>query len=351
MRLRTTIVILLLIFGYNANAQDPQFSQYYAAPLLLNPAFTGATNSHRVVVNNRIQWPNLPQAYNTVAVSYDMYQPDLRSGFGFVAMTDKAGSAGLRTTSAQAFYSYKVSMPNKWVMSAGIGFGFSNVGIDRSLLELPDQTDFGRGVTSLDPTLARIATDFNFDFAAGLLMYTANTWIGGSVYHLNMPNQSLIDLEARLPIKYMIHGGARIQIYDGPMHRNKVSHLTPSFVFKKQGSFNQVDLGLHYHVDPVMIGFWYRGIPLLKNFIGNPSHEALVFTMGLQFQNFEFGYSYDFTVSELSTSSGGAHEASLIYQFDLVAKGRKVEKKYQVLPCPTFNTIKKSGAIPFRKNY
>ncbi len=79
-------------------AQDPQFSQFFNAPLYLNPAFTGATQSNRVILNHRLQWPNLPQTFATYALSYDIMRPELRSGFGVLITTDKAGSAALRNT-------------------------------------------------------------------------------------------------------------------------------------------------------------------------------------------------------------------------------------------------------------
>ena len=102
---------ILLFFGVlYVNAQDPHFSQYYAAPLYMNPAFAGTTNDHRIIVNNRIQWPSLPQAFTTYAVSYDFYKPELKSGFGFLATTDAAGSAGLRSTTFGFSYSYKIQM-------------------------------------------------------------------------------------------------------------------------------------------------------------------------------------------------------------------------------------------------
>ena len=43
------------------------------------------------------------------------------------------------------------------------------------------------------------------------------------------------------------------------------------------------------------------------------------------------GYSYDFTISRLVTNTGGAHEVSLIYKFDIEQK-----KKFKPIPCPEF---------------
>ena len=76
------LIIFLGLWVAQASAQDIQFSQYYQAPLFLNPGFTGITPQQRVVFNHRTQWPNLPQAFTTYAASYDIFVEELRSGFG-----------------------------------------------------------------------------------------------------------------------------------------------------------------------------------------------------------------------------------------------------------------------------
>jgi len=76
----------------------------------MNPGFAGITQQQRLVANHRIQWPNLPQAFTTYAASYDIWVDELKSGFGLLATTDKMGSAGWRTSTANLIYSYKVKI-------------------------------------------------------------------------------------------------------------------------------------------------------------------------------------------------------------------------------------------------
>src|SRR5436190_1753150 len=83
--MRKTVALYLIFLTANVFAQDPEFSQYYAAPLYLNPAFTGTTNDHRFIANYRNQWPSVAQGYTTTAFSYDYNLHDLNSGFGFAA--------------------------------------------------------------------------------------------------------------------------------------------------------------------------------------------------------------------------------------------------------------------------
>lgn len=317
-------------------AQDPEFSQFYQAPLYLNPAFTGITDQQRVVFNNRIQWPNLPQAFTTFAASYDIWVDELKSGFGILATTDKMGSAGWRTSTVGLNYSYKVKLNDKLVFSPGISFGYGINGLDRTKLKLGDGLEFNG--QSLDPDLQRLGNQQYFDFGSGLLVYSRIFWFGASFYHMNRPNLSLLNSVSRLPMKTTFHAGASIPLYNGPRSGSKVSYLTPSAVYQFQGPISQLAFGLNYHIDPVMIGFWYRGKPFQKDVIGLISKDALIFMMGLYMKNFTVGYSYDFTISKFSTASGGAHEISIIYEFVAKPLRRGVKKRNRLIPCPIHNT-------------
>src|SRR3954470_19629164 len=91
-------------------AQDPQFTQFYASPLYLNPAFTGLTYEHRFALNYRNQWPGINTAYTTYMASYDYNISNLNSGIGLFALQDRAGSSNLVTTQYGANYAYRIKI-------------------------------------------------------------------------------------------------------------------------------------------------------------------------------------------------------------------------------------------------
>lgn len=194
-------------------AQDPQFSQYYQSPLYLNPGFTGITNQQRATFIQRIQWPNLPQAFVTSAASYDIWVDELKSGFGIIATTDKMGSAGWRTTTVGLNYSYKVRLTDKIVFSPGLNFGYGINGLDRSKLSLGDGLEFSG--QSLDPELQRLGNTQYFDFGAGFVLYNKDLFLGAAFSHINNPNLSILSTETRLPMKMVIHGGGRLTLNGG----------------------------------------------------------------------------------------------------------------------------------------
>jgi type IX secretion system PorP/SprF family membrane protein len=336
-------ILFFVIFSITIGAviaQDPQFSQYYQSPLYLNPGFTGITNQQRATFVHRNQWPNLPQAFSTFAASYDIWVDEIRSGIGILATTDRAGTAGWRTTTVGLNYSYKVKLTEKVVFSPGIYFGYGINGLDRSrLLSYGDGLEFN-GET-LDPLNPRLGSAQYFDVGAGFVLYNKDLFLGASFSHLNTPNLSILSTETRLPMKAVVHGGGRITLRKGIRTVAKPSYLTPSFIYRVQGPISQMDVGVNYHVDPVSLGVWYRGKPWETTVANSVQQDAFIFVLGIYLKNMSIGYSYDFSTSGLSTASGGAHEISVVYEFESKPLRRGVKKRNRLIPCPSFNS--KSG--------
>lgn len=101
------------------------------------------------------------------------------------------------------------------------------------------------------------------------------------------------------------------------------------FFYKQQSQFRQLDLGVYWYRDPLVVGFWYRGIPLYKEVFNRDAVTALI---GIKTRHLNIGYSYDFTISKLVTNTGGSHEISLGYTF----KTKPVKHKPRAVPCPEF---------------
>jgi type IX secretion system PorP/SprF family membrane protein len=336
--MKKCVFILLFVSVLKGFGQDPEFSQYYAAPLVLNPAFTGTAADHRFMLNHRIQWPSITNGFVTSALSYDYNMESVNSGVGLMVMTDKAGTANLKSTLINFQYAYKVSLSDKWVLSSGLNFGVGNRNIDFSKLVFGDQLEFDNdsGIPSDDPVFSNLQRSTYFDFGGGILAYNRKFWLGFSAMHLNNPNRSLVDGEAQIPVKTSVHGGVRIPLYHGVFKKDRIAAVMPSFVYKQQGRFDQLDLGTYFLYEPVVIGVWYRGIPIKQNTLDNVSQDAVVVVLGFQLTRFEISYSYDLTVSELGPSSGGTHELALKFKLDLVTH-TKTRKKQKFIPCPTFN--------------
>ncbi|HBH25415.1 MAG TPA: hypothetical protein DDY13_18610 [Cytophagales bacterium] len=324
--------IFILLISFQSWAQDAQFSQYYASPIYLNPGFTGTAKGHRIVSNTRMQWTSLASAFNTYAVSWDVNVDELSSGFGITAMVDKAGSVELQTSLIGATYAAKIRLNDKLIVSPGLQFGYGSRLLDFDKLILGDQLEFNGPTT--DDVIGVIGTRNYFDFSSGFVMYSRLFWGGFAAHHINRPNHSLLGEDSPLPVKYSVHAGGKFPIKPNVLSKVNMSAITTSFIYKWQGSFQQLDAGFNIIYDPVMVGLWYRGL-FNRSANGTPNRDALIFMLGMNLKYLEIGYSYDFTISEIGPSSGGAHELSVKLEFD-GWRTKKVKRKDKFLPCPNF---------------
>ena len=84
---------LAFVFTVDANAQDPEFTQFYAAPVYTNPAMAGTGSCNgggRVVLNYRNQWPSLPGTFITTSASYDQHFDNIGGGVSLLLLDDRA---------------------------------------------------------------------------------------------------------------------------------------------------------------------------------------------------------------------------------------------------------------------
>ena len=143
---------------------------------------------------------------------------------------------------------------------------------------------------------------------------------GFTLDHLLTPKTSFYGNDATVPVKLNLYGGT--QILKKTRLRQKIQEvLSVAINFQKQAKFYQSDLGLYYYKDPLIFGLWYRGIP----FVTSQAGDAIIGLIGIKTSQLHIGYSYDFTISNLISSTGGAHEISLVYEFNNLSD-RSAEK-------------------------
>ncbi len=331
MALRRHITSIALLALARCFAQDPQLSQFYAAPMYLNPALTGNTYQDRVSMNYRLQWPHIGTGYRTYAVAYDHRSSTTNSGIGGMVMHDQAGSYQLSFTQAALCYSYEARINRRSGVRGGLRLGYTQRAVDPSRLLFADQV-IREASSSIEPMIIdRISY---FDASAGFLYFNEKFWAGFSLNHLNQPQQSLsVAGDVKLPMRTSVHTGYRFAV-DGRNFRTSESLLTIAAHYKAQGKWDQLDIGGYLDHRQLIIGLWYRGLPGIKSYApGHPNDDAVVAMIGVETNGqLQVVYSYDVTVSTLSMRSGGAHEVSLIYEWPKKGKNRR----WRAVPCPKF---------------
>jgi len=325
---RTKYLIGLLLFiSVFAEGQDPQFSQFYANQLYLAPSFAGATEDYRVAMNWRDQWPSIPHVYQTYSFSFDKAVPNFNSGIGILATYDVAGSGDLSTTNIGLLYSYDIQVTDDWHIRPGVSFKFIYLGLDLNKLLWNSQLTTGGTLPPITPPPFDNVADI--DFSTSALFYNDKIWAGFTVDHLLRPKTSFWGDETSIPIKFDFYGGFQL-ISRGRLKKKLTEVMSVAANFVYQGKFYQSDIGLYYYKHPLVFGVWYRGIP----FVTSQPGDAIIGMIGIKTDQLNIGFSYDFTVSNLITSSGGAYELSLIYSFTSaqVKRGAKIH----AIPCPEF---------------
>ncbi|NVK84032.1 MAG: type IX secretion system membrane protein PorP/SprF [Cytophagia bacterium] len=328
---------LALIDSIELKAQDPQFSQFYASPLYLNPALTGSADRGRVGVNYRNQWPSLSHSFTTTSAYLDYFSKAAESGVGVIFNEHREGFLDFRSMEVGALYSYKMQVSSDVVLRTGVQLSYFRKDLNFEDLIFGNQIDIVNGQV-YGPSGEVFEKGAMVDFlsaSAGALLYTNMAWVGFSAHHINEPSQSFIDQESKLSRKYSIHAGWKLRFSNGRRLRT-VSYqfqersATFAINYKTQGGYNQFDAGIQLYFQPLVLGGWYRGIPIqsVNKVFKNESIIALV---GLELNaDLSFAYSYDFTVSRLAGSTGGAHEFSLTLNFGKVVKRTRRDT---ILPC------------------
>jgi len=276
-------------------------------------------------LNYRNQYPSLANAYVTYNVSYDQSLPSISSGFGLLVMNDAQGDGGLVRTSAALFYSYNLTVSSSINVRFGVKGAYYQEKLNWNKFIFASQIDPTTG--NIDPnsgepppTKDNITT---VDFAVGAVMsYSDLFFVGIAVDHLTQPSLSFYDnSDSKLPMKVTVNAGAMINASS----RGDLL-ISPNVLYMQQENFHQLNAGLYINKYPFVVGGWFR-----HNF-QNP--DAVVALVGLTYNNLRVGYSYDFTVSQVGSKAGGAHEISFAWDFCIYKE--KSRKHIRAIKSPSF---------------
>lgn len=315
----------LFLIKINIYAQDPHFSQSYASPMYLNPALTGTTLEGRFIFNYRTQWPRLTGEFVTTQFSYEHYVNKIRSGIGFSFLNDKAGAAGFRSTLLLASYAYNLNINKDFGVRGGLQVGWGQRSLDNFKLLFPDQITPLGSTNSASAELGLPNFNLNYlDVNAGITFYTENFWLGVSGHHLNQPNLNFISgNNDKIPMRITIQAGLSFLKYDNQKDKREghTGAITPIMYYSRQGIYQQLDMGVNFYKAPVLLGAFYRAIPLINN-----NNSALVLQTGFNYNTFTFLYSYDMGIGQFARVSGGAHEISLLLR---TGQTKQTKRKYK----------------------
>jgi type IX secretion system PorP/SprF family membrane protein len=326
-------IFILSLLSHSVMAQDPHFTQFYATPLFLNPAFTGLTYEHRFSANYRNQWPGIKTTYVTYMAAYDYNVSNMNSGIGAFVLQDKAGTSNLVSTTTGLNFAYRIKLGKYAEARAGVMLTMNQKKLDNTKLIFNDQ--FITGSTVSQDALGIDKANY-FDMGVGGLFNSQNFWLGMCAKHINQPNASMTGNIEPLPVYASVHGGYRYIITARGSGKTKLEEfVSASFHYRHEQKYDQFDIGAYYFKNLINVGLWYRGLPFKRYKPGYPNRESIAVLVGIEVpdKNFRVGYSYDLTVSRLGFNNTlGAHEVSIVYE----VAAKKKRNRRVLVSCPKF---------------
>jgi type IX secretion system PorP/SprF family membrane protein len=318
-RMRNYILVLLSFFVVSVNAQDHIYSQFYNAPLYLNPALTGQFEGDiRMNMIYRNQWSGLSGDLSYLSASVDLNIPHFGGGVGLQFTRSSEGIAYLRKNNIAGTYSYSVG-DDDFVTSFGIQAGFTNRRIDLDKLVFSDQIDANTGFIPGSSTSAQIldiSNRFYFDAGTGVNMVFKNFMAGASLYHINKPDESFTEVQAKLPTRIVGYASMKISLLaQYNYYEDDGMYMIPSVVYYRQGASQAISMGAQFKYRTVNMGLWYR-----TSAQNNPDAMVVSFIFDIFKNNkngekLRLGISHDATASKINyTNTSGSTEASVGYE-------------------------------------
>jgi len=318
------IVILTVLACVKVYAQDPIHTQFFMIPETLSSSFTGAKQSTRAGIIHRTQWPGLNFSLNTQFAFFDNWFEEVNSGIGISVLNHQETTTRYNFTQVNLNYAYQFPISAEWNVRPSISFGYGAKDFGFQNLLLEDQINIFSGIinnASIDPINLNESVRF-IDFSASVLFNSENSWVGLTFKHLNKPNISMqFDGQDNLEMFMSLHGSIFIPTGDY-RNDNKLFVLANAM---QQGDYNRFDLGAKYQMDDFSFALLAATNP---NKVDPNSHflTSINAFMGLDWEGFRFGYSYDFNMTEIGRT-GGVYELSISYDFF---------NNYECFGCPDY---------------
>lgn len=330
---------ILLGFGILLNvltsvAQDPVFSQFYAASMFTNPALAADKQRINFSINTKLNTSSTFGSYNLMQASailpieipaFKYSRLDHVSGAGLTVYRETMGANGsaINTFGLMGTFAHSVQIKKTHYLALGLQVVYMRKSIEDAF-RWGSQYDPVEGYDgSIIPSVGSMLTARNIGSVnAGIAWFMNNSekrnyvkggkfdaFAGFAVYNINRPNQSFFDgSTSYLPVTYKLHGGVKYSF-------NRMISMFPNILFVRQNWNNQVNIGAYFvqktkrkfevddNVFKVIAGLWFR------------YGDSFIFLAGAQWHDFKIGISYDMNVSSFQyrNRGRGVTEISLKY--------------------------------------
>lgn len=340
---KSLLASLMILSTVTCLAQSQQPSQFFATPLLLNPALTGKFDGNYRITSTL---PSVGEAFISSSLALELPISITSSsskdswGIGVRAMTGRSTNGVLASSNAAIATAYHKGLDENGNHQIGIGFQatYHRNTVNSDVTLNPEQLNALPELPLSIPTellrtdeMLKMNYPAYMDMSAGFL-YNGSTdginnfYLGASGYHLNRPCESYFGKNFfGLEPRYTIHAG-------GSFPQNEGSRMLYfSTMVSKQAEMKTVTAGgaigriLHNDVEAthmLFIGAWARY---------NTYYNSLMPYFGIEHNGFQLGVSYEMAFSRSETPvpvRRGGVEVTFVYL--------RRSKGYQPSPSPRF---------------
>mgnify|MGYP000691720749 CR=1 FL=1 len=312
------VVVLLMGLSFTVHSQMvSQYTMWNQNHYLINPAAAGNLNYSDVNLGYRQQWTGVKHAPRTFYATYHSvlnkprtYQrsalrisssssirgynkrtrrPTIKHALGGTLNNNEFGA--FKNSSIYLSYAFHLPVYKDLMLSFGASGGLSSYGFDESR---------ALAAESNDPIFDAYVTGENsnkINANSGIYLYSERFFVGYSGFQLLQNKLEIADIktnskETNLKVHHFLVGGYNFDLTND-------FRLTPAVMLKK---LNPNPLSFDFtttltYRQEIYMGLGYRG------------EDAVSVMLGMQLNHFmKVGYSYDYTLSELSERSTGSHE-------------------------------------------
>jgi type IX secretion system PorP/SprF family membrane protein len=310
--------VLLGMLSLQAWGQDLHFSQYYNAPMLVNPANTGFNPDFdfRAGVNYRNQWASVGTPYKTMSAWGDTKLLSNRIengwiGLGGMLWKDQAGLGSLTGTTGMVSLAYHQMLGYNSLLSGGFSVGYTQKRIDITKLTFDDQWNgvfFDANIPSFEPFATNQVSYVDLQAGINYAYFASENFYfnaGVSVMHINTPRETFFDASVsnnEISRRYNVFLNASVKVVDTWI-------LNPNVYVSMVGNSREILAGINANRDlgdngarQLIMGVYYR------------NNDAIIPLFGYQINDLKMTFNYDATISSLSKSNltRGAYEISIV---------------------------------------
>ncbi len=337
--IRTLPCIIFFMFSYVlSNAQDIHFSQFYNAPVNINPALTGSfVGDTRYTANYRNQWRKVPVNYLTFAGTYDTKLKNNFIKFGDLAVGghfhyDRAGDSNFYNTQLSGIASLSKKLNEKNRLSLGLSAGVTALGFDFDDLRFNSQFDgevfngdLANGEEGLNVrnNIAYLDLTVGVNWSHRIKKSRSYFNVGLAAVHFNTPKTNFYeDRIDRLDARFNAFVDGAIQV-----HRRLDIHART--LAQRTGPESEFLVGLagRFYLNPHLLN--ETALELGVNYRFFEFGDAWSPTIELHHRAFTVGISYDINISDfdIATSNRGGLEIAFIYRTARTPDGRPKDCK------------------------